>query len=330
VKFARSDGITPLAICAGNAPAAILKRLISAGAQVDKADDKGQTPLMWAAAKGQLENIQLLLEHGADIDRKTHKGFTPLFFALKSGEPQAPIALLAAGADADYIAPDGTSAVQLAMYQKDYGFAARMIGRGANLTTFDRNGNQLLHAAVLADEQSLVKLLLAKGANANALTGTSKVKMRFEVNFKTGDYEVPPKSPLLLAAERGSAEIMRMLVDAGADTTFRSADGTNVVLAAATSSKLAPLELALRLQPDPNTTTSDGQTPLHLLVGGGSGPELGPMMKLLADKGARSDIKNRAGQTPGDFAREAQTDAKTAFESTFGKRAVASLTTGSP
>jgi ankyrin repeat protein len=330
VKAARPDGITPLEICAGTAPTHILKRLIASGAEVDKADDNGQTPVMWAAAKGRVENIQLLLQHGADINRRTHKGFTPLFFALKSGVPQAPVAVLEGGGNADYVAPDGTSAVQLAMYQKDYAFAARMIERGASLTAPDRTGNQLLHAAVLADEQSLVKLLLAKGADANALTGPSKVKLRFEVNFKTGDYEVPPKSPLLLAAERGSAAVMRLLVDAGADTRFRIADGTNVVLAAATSGKLAALELALRLQPDPNTTTSDGQTPLHLLVGGGSGTELEAMMKLLADKGARTDIKNRAGQTPVDVAKEAQTDARAAFESTFGKRTLANLTPGNP
>jgi uncharacterized protein len=329
-KTANPDGITPLTICAGNAPAAVLKRLIVAGAEVDKADEKGQTPLMWAAAKGHIENIRLLLEHGADINRKTHKGFTPLFFALKSGEPRAPVAVLEAGGNADYIAPDGTSVVQLAIYQKDYAFAARMIERGANLKTFDRNGNQLLHAAVLADEPTLVSLLLSKGADVNALTGPSKVKMRFEVNFKSGDYEIPAKPALLIAAERGSAGIMRMLVDAGADTKLRLPDGTNIVLAAAMSSKLAALELALRLEPNPNITTSDGQTPLHLLVGGGSGTELGAMMKLLADKGGRIDVKNRAGQTPADVAKEAQTDAKAAFESTFGKRTVASLMSGDP
>jgi ankyrin repeat protein len=325
VKAVRPDGIMPLALCAGSAPVAILKRLIASGAEVEKADDKGQTPLMWAAAKGRVENIRLLLEHGALINRVTHKGFTPLFFALKSGEPQAPVALLDAGANADHIAPDGTSVVQLAIYQKDYSFAARMIERGANLKAFDRNGNQLLHAAILADEPALVKLLLAKGADANALTGPSKVKMRFEVNFKSADYEVPPKPPLLLAAERGAAGAMRMLVDAGADTKFRTADGMNIVLAAATSGKVAALEVALQLQPDPNTTTSEGDTPLHVLLNSSASTDSAAMMKLLAGKGARTDIRNRAGQTPADVAKEAQTELKAAFEATFTKRVAGTL-----
>lgn len=325
VKVARPDGITPLAMCAGGAPVAIVERLIAAGAEVDKADDKGQTPLMWAAAKGRVDNIRLLIARGGLVNRKTDRGFTPLFFALKSGVPQAPVAVLEAGGDADYVAADGTSVVQLAMYQKAYDFAARMIARGANLTAFDRNGNQLLHAAVLANQPSLVQLLLSKGANANALTGPSAIKMRFEVNFKTGGYEVPPKPPLLLAAESGFADVMRLLVDAGADTKFRTGDGTNIVLAAATSGRLAALELALQLQPDANTTTVNGQTPLHLLLGSNAGADTAAMMKLLADKGARTDIQNRAGRTPADFAKEAQTDMKTTFDNTFATRTMGKL-----
>ncbi len=52
-----------------------------------------------------------------------------------------------------------------------------------------------------------MQLLLAKGADPNALTGVSTVKMRFEVNFKSGDYQVPSKPPLLLAAESGDATV---------------------------------------------------------------------------------------------------------------------------
>jgi ankyrin repeat protein len=325
LKAIRPDGITPLSECAGNAPARIVERMIAAGAEPDRPDEAGQTPLMRAAAGGRIDNIRALAAHGAQVNRKTAKGFTPLFFALKSQVPAAPITLLDVGADPDYVAPDGTSVVQLAMYQKDYAFAARMIARGANLTAFDRNGNQLLHAAVLANQPSLVRLLLAKGADANALTGTSKVRMRFEVNFKTGDYEVPPKPPLLLAAESGYARVMPLLVQGGANPKFRMSDGTNVVLAAAASSKLDALRVALQLLPDPNTVTKDGDTPLHVLLSTGTGTELEPMMKLLAERGARTDLRNRTGQTAADIARDAQTEAKLAYENAFGAQRVGKL-----
>ena len=325
LKATRPDGIAPLSVCAGNAPPRILERMIAAGAAIDHADEAGQTPLMWAAARGRVENIKVLVAHGARVNAKSVKGFTPLFFSLKSHAPQAPMALLELGADPDYIAPDGTSVVQLAMYQKDYAFAQQMIARGANLNAFDRNGNQLLHAAVLANQSSLVKLLLAKGADANALTGASTIRMRFEVNFKTGDYDVPPKPPLLLAAESGCMQVMQLLVDGGANPQFRMPDGTNVLLAAAASGKLEALRLALQLVPDPNTATTDGDTPLHILLGAGAGTELAPMMKLLAEAGARTDLKNRSGQTAADVAKDAQTDAKLAYENAFGMHRVGKL-----
>ncbi|MDB5972209.1 MAG: putative ankyrin [Hydrocarboniphaga sp.] len=325
VKAADADGITPLSLCAGTAPPSVLARLITAGAMADQADEQGQTPLMRAAAKGRVDNIELLLKHGAQINRTTLKGFTPQFFALKSGVPAAPVAVLDAGGNADYIAPDGTSVAQLAMYQKDYAFAARMIERGADLKALDRNGNRLLHAAILAEQPSLVQLLLAKGADPNAPTGTAQVKWRFESNFRTGDYELPPKTPLQLAAERGSTDLMQMLITAGADARFRAADGTNIVLAAASSGKLPALALALQLDPEPNAAAADGQTPLHVLLSNGSGAEGAggetvAMIQLLHDKGARTDIKNKAGQTSADIAGDPQFKLKPAFDAIFAKQ----------
>ncbi len=115
------------------------------------------------------------------------------------------------------------------MYQKQYDFAARLIERGANLTAFDRNGNQLLHAAVLANQPALVRALLGKGADANASTGTSKVKMRFEGQLpRPATMRAAPEAlMLLLAAESGYAEVMQILLAGGANPQVRIPDGTN-------------------------------------------------------------------------------------------------------
>jgi len=171
---------------------------------------------------------------------------------------------------------------------------------------------------------------LAKGADANALTSESMIKMRFEGNFRSGDYQEPPKSPLLLAAERGSVSIMSQLADAGADSRYRAADGTSVVLAAAASGRAPALALALQLDPDPNTTNSDGQTALHLILSKGSGaegpgPEATAMLAMLADKGARTDIKDHNGQTPAEIAADPHLNVKTAYDAVFNHRTVSTL-----
>ena len=326
VNRATTTGITPLALCAGNSSPDMVKRMLELGAKADAVDETGQSPLMWAAAKGRVDNIKLLLEaDAAGINRLTQKGFSPLMFALTSTNPQAPLTLINAGADTAYVAPDGTSMVQMAMYRKQYEIAALLIERAADLkstlNTYDRNGNLLLHAAVLAKQPQLVSLLLEKGANPNGLTGTSKVVWRYEVNFTAAPYITYPKSPLLLAVEKGSPEIMKILVAAGADTQFRIEDGTNLVQAAVVTDP-ATLEQAYRLAPDMNVTNKRGQTPLLSLMNGASylpltNAQLHELFKVLSKHGARIDIADAKGQTPADLAKTEEFRAKTEFADAF-------------
>lgn len=317
VTRSREDGVAALALCAATAPVAVLTRLADAGAEIDKADVNGQTALMWAAAKGRLDNLQLLLARGADVNRATANGFTTLFFALKSGHPEISAAVLQAGGDAGHVGPERTTAVQLAMYSKDYAFAARMIEDGADMVALDRNGHSLLQAAAIANQPALVKLLLAKGANPNQLTGAPRVEWHYEANFKSGDVVTPIKSPLLLAAEGGYAETMRLLADAGADVRFRW-EGGSIVHAAVDSGHVAALDMALQLLPDANITDDNGQTPLHRLLRRESADgDVGALMQLLAHKGARTDIRNRRGKTPADIADIAIPAIKDAYFAAF-------------
>ena len=324
VTATRDDGISALAVCAGRAPYAIIEQMLRRGAAVDAADQRGQTALMHAAASGDVATLQLLLQHGADANRRTTEGFTPLMFALTSGVTEAANVIAEAGGDTGYVAPDGTTIVQMAMYQHSYDFAASLVSseRGVDLDAFDRNGHQLLHAAVIAQQPQLVTRLLAKGADPNVMTGPSQVEWRYERNFKSDAYYVAPKTPLLLATERGDAELMQLLVAAGADVNVRDEEGTNIVLAAAASGTLAALQLALQLAPDANVVNQRGDTPVHLLLNSsgrtdGSGAEYAPMMQLLAEKGARADIANKRGYTAADYATDAEQAAKDAFTNYF-------------
>jgi ankyrin repeat protein len=319
VNRTTATGVSPLALCAGNSSLPVVKRLLELGAHLEAADDTGQTPLMWAAAKGQVETIQYLLARGANVNRKTQAGFTPLFFSIKSGNPQAPVVVLEGGGDADYLAPDGTSAVQLAMYQQQFEFAALLIKRGVDLQAFDRNGNQLLHAAILNQQTGLVNLLLAQGASPNALTGPSKVVWRYEVNFTSMPYVTYPKSPLLLAAKVGSADIMRSLVAAGSNTEFQAEDGTHVLHAAAQANPAA-LALALAMSPKPNITDRSGRTPLHVLLGNSdsmSNEQIAEMFTVLAKSGARIDVGDKNGRTALDIVGEDGFKVKTEFAEVF-------------
>ncbi|MDN4633430.1 ankyrin repeat domain-containing protein [Sphingomonas sp. PsM26] len=319
-RTTRPDGVTPLAICARYGPADAVAWLLAHGAVADAVDSRGQTPLMWAAAGARSAAIALLLKAGADVNRVSKGGFPPLFFAIKGGGAAATEQLLAAGARADDRGPERSSALQLATYQKNYAAAVVLVARGGDVTERDREGYQTLHRAAAAGDTALIAALLARRADPNATTGLSRITWVTEANFGVPPPPVPPTPPLLIAAANGQAEAMAVLRTGGADPSFVAADGTNVVLAAARGRNAATLALALSLAPDANVADAQGNTALHLLLGGGMQPDLPAMIGLLADHGARIDIANKRGSTVAEVADTGLSDVKAVFRARFPDR----------
>src|SRR4051812_25453902 len=115
-------------------------RLMSAGAQIEAADDAGDRALSRAAAAGQASVVKKLLDAGAEVDARNHNGETALFRAAASGALDSMRAL---------------------------------IGRGASLTAANAEGLTPLGAAVLRVRFGAAELLLEKQVDANARIGGS-------------------------------------------------------------------------------------------------------------------------------------------------------------
>lgn len=83
------------------ASAAVVARLIVAGADVHRTGTNGWTPLHMAAARGHVEKARLLIDAGADVNRRTEidAGETPLMEAARGGHPETVRLLLEYGAD---------------------------------------------------------------------------------------------------------------------------------------------------------------------------------------------------------------------------------------
>jgi len=266
-----ATGETPLMTCAQTGSADAVRLLIARGADVNtKEPVQNHTALMWAAAEDHPHVVQLLIEHGADLRANTRKGFTALHFAAREGNLECARLLLSAGVDVNIRSqPDprekgggsrgggpsyeatvsaGSTPLLVATMRAQVPLALFLLDKGAD-PNVDDAGLTPLHWAAgtwesgeanpvfgFADAMSgiperpakleLVRALLARGANPNA-----QMSQR-PPGFAGGYTDSVGATPFLLAAAAADLEIMRLLLDAGADPARTTKTGATPIMAA--------------------------------------------------------------------------------------------------
>lgn len=112
---AADGGRTALHLSAHKGHLAVTVDLIKAGAPVDARTREGATPLTVAAQLGHLEVMSALIEAGANVDSRVDAGATPLFVAATAGKADAVRGLLRAKANPllTRTTPSGTTCVAL-------------------------------------------------------------------------------------------------------------------------------------------------------------------------------------------------------------------------
>jgi ankyrin repeat protein len=246
--------------------AAVVKRLLEAGADVNAAEGThAQTALMWAVGEGHASVVDILLQAGAKIDARTPArpamgreccqpnwvgGFTALLFAAQRGDVAIAKALLARGANVNDEAADNSSALLIAiesapvvgdrvtpdalrLHAVQERMAAFLLENGAN-PNLEGAGRTALHAAVQRKMPKLVSALLARGANPNARITRPMPPLSRPINIQNGlEVNTVGATPFWLAASYGDAGMMRALLAGGADPLLKSKDNTTALMVAA-------------------------------------------------------------------------------------------------
>ena len=249
-----ADGQTALMAVARTGNVAAAQFLLEHGATVD-AKEKwgGQSALMWASARRHPEMMQLLISKGADvnarsIDRDYQRhvtaegrpksldsgGLTPLLYAARENCVACVGVLLKSKVDIDLPDPDGVSPLLVAIMNANWDLAKQLIDAGADVNQWDIYGESPLYTAIdlraridggrnsidapnTTTGLAIVKLLLERGANPN-------MQLTFKPANARGAITTRGATPLIRAAVNADAEVMKLLLEQGADATLSTAD----------------------------------------------------------------------------------------------------------
>lgn len=218
-----AQGCTALLRACGGGHVALVRLLLSRGADPELPAYSGATCLSVALTARQIDVVWALAENGVTMDQRLPGGITPLMIAAALGQDQAIGALLAHGADP--LAADGHAGTVLHALAQ-FGFGAR--ASEAAVVAW----NALLVAGADADAVNAVgetPLLLLLGASFEPGTACREevIAPQLDLLLRHGvDLSARERrgfGPLHLAALHGLGRVVRRLLAAGASPDLRDA-----------------------------------------------------------------------------------------------------------
>ncbi|KAI9762377.1 MAG: hypothetical protein M1840_001270 [Geoglossum simile] len=263
-------------------PAAEVERSRSpselASMALNRTNYMGESPLYLAVRHGNLELIELMLSRGADPNAEDIRGETPLYVAVQLGHYETVKMLLSYGADQTIQSRvSSNTPVLVAAGMGSVKLVALLTFQGA--VPCSANVQARLLSAAMNGNDEVVQALLDCGADPN---------------IKNPD----GKTPLFLAAMRGHAKVVELLLVEGghAETVdlllAKGVDRTPkcnklLLTSAARNGNFGIVNALLESGANPDPKSSYGGTPLFLAVMGGHAE----VVKLLLAKGANGTIE---------------------------------------
>jgi len=307
----------------------ITKVLIEAHADVHASTNKGLTPLLFAARNGDIEMAKILIAAGVNVNEAGSDGTHALPLAIKESQADFALFLLDQGADANGDL-GGVRALHAAAGAVDLWLTDWERERNGTPSLAGFYGMGGMSNAVRV---KLVKALIAHGADVNARTTTSGMFMSFIgyptkgafEPFSIGTGDVRGATPLWVAANTANgtganfgsgavtgdtAEVIRVLLEAGADQRITTVDGSTPLMVAAGLGKptFSPglkrgnrsqgaedaVKALVEAGADINAVNEADFTALH----GAAFRGLDEVIEYLVAKGANINARDYRGRTP--------------------------------
>jgi ankyrin repeat protein len=244
VQVKTKDGLTPLYYAVLYRNSAIVALLLDRDPDLDAQTVEGLVALDVAVFDGDQEITRMLLEAGASTEPIRLKGVGPLYIASAKGD-EAIVKLLLEW-NANTLAVDGEkrTALHMAAQLGHLRIVDLLLDKNQNAVGIkDAMGHLPLHLASFSGHSEIVSTLLANMGTTNiqpheATVSDSEAQLE-SPKLPTLDMTVDSKTDdgitaLHLAAQEGHAEVVRILLEAGASASITTPQGET------------PLQLAVR------------------------------------------------------------------------------------
>jgi ankyrin repeat protein len=306
------QGQTALMRAAAGKHPRVIEALVAHGADVHARSRGGFTALLFASQQGDVASARILLEAGAGIEE------APLADEdARRDEVGGPCV---SERDVCFLPRENGTPLLIAAASGHEELALFLLDKGANPNAIDAYGRTALHYAIpegwagidafyyrpfhektrLPNLPALVKALLARGANPNA-----RIARDFSP-YRWGPYAIITSAagatPFAFAAAAADLELMKLLLEAGADPHLPLKDGTTALMLAAgvgriqdrwtrqeEANALEAVKLLAALGLDVNAANKSGDTALH----GAANVSGDPIIEFLA-----AIARKRAALTP--------------------------------
>ena len=257
----------------------------------------GLSPLHYAARDNRVESARILLAAGADIEQRDPNDITPLLMAIGNNQLETARFLIEAGADVNV---------------SDW-YGRTPLWQAVEVRNMDFDNASLVNGVDREPVLELILTLLESGADPNSRSREAMPirKHMLRITGTLAWVDFVGQTPFITASLSGDLDVMRLLLEHGADPHIATVEGTTALMAAAgvnwvvdqTSDEgpealLEAVKLCHELGMDLNAANSMGITAVMGAANRGSNA----IIEYLVANGASLDAADQLGRTPLDCA----------------------------
>jgi len=229
-----------------------VRRLLDEGRSVHETTEEGESLLSLACSAGYYELAQVLLAMRANVEDRGVKGdCTPLMEAASAGNADIVRLLLEHGADVNAQSSSGNTPLMYACAGGHEEVVTLLLEANANVEDHNENGHTPLMEAASAGHVGVAKILLSHGAGINTHSNEFK------------------ESALTLACYKGHLEMVRFLLEAGADQEHKTDEMHTALMEASMDGHVEVARLLLDSGAQVNMPADSFESPLTLAACGG-------------------------------------------------------------